>query len=266
MTRWLAIAACWWAFWPVSSAAAQTQPPRFRITDNSFLVEEAFNQEAGIFQNIFVVTRSRNGQWDGSFTQEWPLGGSRHQLSFTLPFSLASGLGEVSDVLLNYRLQVCGEGRWRPAFSPRVSAVFASSPERRSLGPSGTGIQVNLPVSKAFDRFYVHANAGATWLKEPADEVAHIAEHRTATPSAAGSLIWAATPMFHVMLEVYGQSAEQTIGSRENIVIIVPGFRTGWNFGDRQVVAGFGASFTRGDVQDNGVLFYLSVEMPFVKK
>ena len=265
MVRGLVIGACLWAFWPVYPAAAQTQTPRFRITDNSFLVEEAFNQEAGIFQNIFFVSRSRSGQWDGSFTQEWPLGGSRHQLSFTLPFSLASGLGEVSDVLLNYRLQVCEEGRWRPAFSPRVSAVFASSPERRSLGPSGTGIQINLPFSKAMGQFYVHANAGATWIKEPADELAQTGERWMTTPSAAGSLIWAATPMFHLMLEVYGQSAEQTIGPRKDSVVIVPGFRTGWNFGERQVVAGFGATLTRGDARDNGVLFYLSVEMPYKK-
>ena len=265
MARWLVIAACWWAFWPVSPAEAQVSPPRFRITDNSFLVEEAFNQEAGIFQNIFVVTRSHSGDWDGSFTQEWPLGGQRHQLSFTLPFSLASGLGEVGDVLLNYRLQVCGEGSWRPAFSPRVSAVFASSPERRSLGPTGTGIQVNLPVSKAFGRFYVHANAGATWIKQSADELAQTPERVTVSPSAAGSVIWAATPLFHLMLEVYGQSAEQTMGPRENSVVVVPGFRTGWNFGERQVVAGFGATITRGDVRDHGVLFYLSLEMPFKK-
>jgi hypothetical protein len=265
MTRWLAIAVCWCAFWPVSLAEAQAPPPRFRITDNSFLVEEAFNQDAGIFQNIFLVTRSHSGQWDGSFTQEWPLGGVRHQLSFTLPFSLASGLGEVGDVLLNYRLQVCEEGRWRPAFAPRVSAVFASSPERRSVSPVGSGIQINLPVSKAFGRFYVHANAGATWLKEPADGLVHTQEAWTSTPSAAGSVIWAATPMFHLMLEVYGQSAEQTIGPREKIVIVVPGFRTGWNFGDRQVVTGFGATLTRGDVHDNGVLLYLSLEMPFKK-
>jgi hypothetical protein len=52
---------------------AQTKPaPRFGILDNSFLVEEAFNQEAGIFQNIFAFTRSQDGAWQGAFTQEWP--------------------------------------------------------------------------------------------------------------------------------------------------------------------------------------------------
>ena len=40
--------------------------------DNSFLVEEAFNQEAGVFQNIFGAAR-RNGHWGATFTQEWPV-------------------------------------------------------------------------------------------------------------------------------------------------------------------------------------------------
>ncbi|MBP8274510.1 MAG: hypothetical protein KAY59_08765, partial [Acidobacteria bacterium] len=68
-------------------AAAQTPAPaaapapapasasKFGIADNSFLVEEAFNQEFGIFQNIFVMTRSHTGLWSGSFTQEWPVPG-----------------------------------------------------------------------------------------------------------------------------------------------------------------------------------------------
>src|SRR5262245_46003163 len=30
----------------------------FQILDNSFLVEEAFNQEAGVFQNIFGIFRT----------------------------------------------------------------------------------------------------------------------------------------------------------------------------------------------------------------
>ena len=35
-------------------AAAQAPPASpFGITDNSFLIEEAFNQDPGVFQNIF---------------------------------------------------------------------------------------------------------------------------------------------------------------------------------------------------------------------
>ena len=40
------------------AVAPQTAASRSRSRDNSFLVEEAFNQEAGIFQNIFNAVRS----------------------------------------------------------------------------------------------------------------------------------------------------------------------------------------------------------------
>ena len=54
----------------------------FRITDNSFLVEEAFNQEKGVFQNIFGMTRI-GGTLAATFTQEWPVPAKAHQLSYT---------------------------------------------------------------------------------------------------------------------------------------------------------------------------------------
>src|SRR5688572_10674880 len=52
-----------------SSAHAQGGSKPFEITDNSFLVEEAFNQEPGIFQNI-VGIRANRGTWLAGFTQE----------------------------------------------------------------------------------------------------------------------------------------------------------------------------------------------------
>ena len=41
------------------------------MTDNSFLVEEAFNQDPKVFQNIFGFMR-QSGDWQMVFTQEWP--------------------------------------------------------------------------------------------------------------------------------------------------------------------------------------------------
>ena len=43
-------------------APAQPADSPFAIEDNSFLVEEAFNQERGVFQNIFGAART-GGQW-----------------------------------------------------------------------------------------------------------------------------------------------------------------------------------------------------------
>jgi hypothetical protein len=239
-------------------AAAQTQPSRFGIADNSFLVEEAFNQEPRIFQNIFAVRRTRGGIWDGTFTQEWPLASQTHQLSFAVPFLVGGGASAFGEIALNYRWQASlDEGRW-PAISPRITLLLPTSEERRPLGFSGTGLQVNLPVSKELGWVIVHGNLGATWFNE------------TTVPFAAGSLIWGLRPMFHPMLEVTTEwthvDAKSSSSGRDTTVTVLPGFRTGWNFGDQQVVLGFGIPMTRGAEHDNGALVYFSYELPFRKQ
>ena len=54
------------------------------VRDNSFLIEEAYNQDAGVVQHISTFQRTRGDVWAYSFTQEWPLGGIQHQLSWSL--------------------------------------------------------------------------------------------------------------------------------------------------------------------------------------
>src|SRR5581483_8134055 len=62
--------------------APGVSPP---IQDNSFLVEEAYNQEAGVVQHISVYSRLWNRKdWSYAFTQEWPGRNPRHQFSYTL--------------------------------------------------------------------------------------------------------------------------------------------------------------------------------------
>jgi hypothetical protein len=113
-----------------------------RIQDNSFLIEEAYNQEPRVVQHIFGMTRSRDGRWDGTFTQEWPVGGLRHQLSYTLPTDHRSA------AMINYRYQLAGDGDARFACSPRLSA-------------SRHQVQAMIPLSIALsDRVVTHANAG----------------------------------------------------------------------------------------------------------
>src|ERR1700694_558365 len=79
------------------------------IQDNSFLLEEAYNQESGVVQHISSFIRSSSGNWTYSFTQEWPLGGIRHQLSYTIPIQHAYPTGTgLGDIALNYRYQLAG--------------------------------------------------------------------------------------------------------------------------------------------------------------
>jgi hypothetical protein len=77
------------------------------IQDNSFLVEEAYNQEAGVVQHIVNAAYDRDIHGSFlTFTQEWPVFDETNQLSFTVPFSFAgqpSDSSGVGDVFLNYR-------------------------------------------------------------------------------------------------------------------------------------------------------------------
>lgn len=256
-------------FAATSTAFAQTTPAatpvpapaasKFGITDNSFLVEEAFNQEAGVFQNIFVMSRNRGGVWSGSFTQEWPVLSIKHQLSVTVPMSAVSGKGAIGDTLINYRYQAwSGEGSL-PAFSPRVSLILPTSAERREFGTSGAGVQVNLPFSKEVGSVFFHANVGTTSVRESGSGTPW-----QTTPMVAGSVIVAVRPMFNLMFETYSESRSGDAG-REVSTTFVPGFRTGFNVGEKQWIVGVAMPITRGAIHDRGVLAYLSYELPFMK-
>src|SRR5438477_4589435 len=107
-------------------AQASKEP---QIQDNSFLVEEAYNQEAGVVQHINTFTRMWNSKdWVYAFTQEWPaMRNPRHQFSYTLIGMHAgaaprSGVG-LGDIAINYRYQLVGNGESRSAFAPRLTVM-----------------------------------------------------------------------------------------------------------------------------------------------
>ena len=141
------------------------------IQDNSFLVEEAYNQNFGVVQHISSFTRFWNSKdWNYTFTQEWPVpGDERHQLSYTLAAVHSgdfpgSGAG-FGDVLLNYRYQLVGSGDTRVAFSPRLSLIFPTGDSSQEQGAGSFGVQTSLPLSVVLNKKLVsHWNLGATYL------------------------------------------------------------------------------------------------------
>lgn len=245
-----------------ASGSAGARP--FAIADNSFFVEEAFNQERGIFQNIFTWTRDKAGGWEGSFTQEWPAPAMKHQLSYTVPFSGGSTAARVGGVLLNYRLQALAEGPGRPAFSPRLSVILPTGAS--DDGSDRPGLQVNLPFSKQAGDVYVHWNAGLTWLHGlPLGS----ATANLTSPQVSGSLIWRMLPMWHLMLEsvvAFEETVSGAMVSRERSVLASPGVRGGWNVGDTQVVVGAALPVTRANGDASlAFLTYFSYELPFTR-
>lgn len=249
-------------------AQAPAAPPSspFQIADNSFLVEEAFNQEAGIFQNIFNAMRS-GGVWVPTFTQEWPVVSQTHQLSYTLSWLSGHGTTGFGDTLINYRYQAMTEGRRRPAFSPRLSLILPTGSSERGLGAGSSGLQFNLPFSKHTGDLAWHGNAGLTWFNG-VDGVTRPEEEVSLTsPFLAGSGIYRLWPMLHLMLESvanFEQYADGDGTSRETFFTLSPGARGGWNLGDHQAIVGFAVPVTwGGGEREAGVFVYFSYELPF---
>ncbi len=228
-----------------SPALAQTPTPvRFGIVDNSFLVEEAFNQEAGVVQHIFTVQRVEHRHWAMSFTQEWPVGSVRQQLSATVPWSLIDGDAAWGDALINYRVQLFSEGPRRAAMSPRVSLVIPTSRDSTDVG-----MQLSLPVSKRLGGAYVHGNAGVTLRRRSGTE-----------PFLGASVIGALTPLLNVMLEgVVHWSGEAGAPSRAEQTLS-PGMRAGWNLPAGQLVLGVAVPVTFAERRTTSIFGYVSFE------
>src|SRR5262245_1517534 len=254
-----------------ASAAGQTasppptpDPDEWKITDNSFLVEEAFNQDPGIVQHIFGFQKGQGGTWQFTFTQEWPAPNVRHQLSYTIPAQGSGGTNGFGDILINYRLQVLEEGPGRPAFAPRISAILPSG--STDVGAGTHGVQINLPFSKHRGDWYFHWNGGFTWQRGDGPSLL--------SPAVAGSVIYRARQMLNLMLEAVVQGQDLPlepngpgtgqVAQRFAAVTISPGVRGGWNVtDDKQIVIGVAAPIGRTQDKTSGSVFlYFSYEGP----
>ncbi len=254
---------------------AQAQKEPKSIQDNSFLVEEAYNQEKGVVQHISTFTYFADSRdWFYTFTQEWPVpGDERHQFSYTLvvvrPGDSSSGAG-FGDALLNYRYQLVGNGGSRVALAPRVSLILPTGDSRSSRGFGGTGVQTSLPLSVVVNRKLVtHWNAGATFVPSAQDAAGNHAS--TAAYNFGQSFIWLARPRLNFMLETVFASSQAVVARNkttwENSLLLNPGVRWAHNFKNGlQIVPGVAVPVGVGPSWgEKGVFLYLSFEHPFQK-
>ncbi|MCX6150955.1 MAG: hypothetical protein NTX22_10550 [Ignavibacteriales bacterium] len=244
------------------------------IEDNSFFIEEAYNQEDRVVQHITNGLYNSKPQKDFtfSFTQEWPFFSQKHQLSYTIPFysynsNSVSGIG---DILVNYRYQLFYKEDWASA-SPRVSIIFPTGNYKKGLGNDVTGIQFNLPVSKRLTNYWIaHFNVGLTYIPNAKgyNTLGQSVKQNLVSYFSGISLIWLAKNNFNVMMEyLFNYFAEinedgKTVHTSENI--ISPGLRYAIDIGDLQVVPGIAVpiSITNAEAR-TGLFLYLSFEHPF---
>jgi hypothetical protein len=247
--------------------AADTIP----IQDNSFLMEEAYNQEARVVQHISTLIKDpQSGLWTYSFTQEWPVRGQRNQLSYTLPVADQGGRSQtgIGDVLLNYRLQVISPDESKVAFAPRLSAIFPTGRVSRGLGRGSAGLQFDLPLSVELSRTLVaHTNAGFTWTPRAENAIGNRAS--LMEYNAGQSFVWLATPMLNFLVENVYQTTRIVVAPNRSVehenLFVSPGVRMGFNFrSGLQIVPGLAVPFEFGDDRHDPVaLVYLSFEHPF---
>jgi len=274
-------------FLPPPSVGADSQLPVEVMEDNSFFIEEAYNQEVGVVQHIFNAQYGTSlgsdpdeEGWTLQFTQEWPLFSERHQVSYDIPVSLMRDGGEqqygLSDIQLNYRFQALEETERVPAFAPRFSLILPTGSRDKQTGDGVVGYQWNLPFSKVLaPRFAAHLNLGLTYLPDvriPLDDLGgHLSpSHSLVNYNLGTSVIFALTPRVNFLVEWIG-TFEENIGDDGGeegsfSSFISPGFRAAVINRDRlQIVMGAAAPIgLTTAAPDYGVFLYLSVEHDFL--
>jgi len=243
------------------------------IQDNSFFVEEAYNQEPGVVQHILnVPINFINGSREitPSFTQEWPVFSQTHQFSYTIPYAFTEENNGMEDMRLNYRLQALTEDEWTPAFAPRLSLVLPTGDRDKGPGTGVVGYETNLPFSKIIsDRWTLHFNAGMSVFPNARD-------HHLTNYNLGASAIYAVSRDFNLMLETVagwnediadGELAPEPTVDRATTTLVSPGARYAFNLpNDAQLVVGLALPIgLTSDSPDWGMFFYCSFEHPFTR-
>ena len=245
------------------------------IQDNSFLLEEAYNQEPGVIQHISTFTKYRQSKdWIYTFTQEWPVPDETHQLSFTLPYqrmeASLDGRKAVGDILLNYRYQLLGNGDATVAVSPRFSLILPTGDEKQLRGNGALGYQVNLPISVVLSKSFVtHWNLGATYTPNAKNAAGDKAD--LSSWLFGQSFVWLAHPNVNALVEFVYTGGQQVTGPGKkealNSFYINPGLRFAINFENGlQIVPGLAVPIGVGPSKGERAIFlYLSFEHPLWK-
>ncbi|HMC55207.1 MAG TPA: hypothetical protein VKH19_08565 [Gemmatimonadaceae bacterium] len=252
----------------LASALHAQKPGAEPIRDNSFLIEEAYNQDPGVVQHINTFARPTTGSaWGYTFTQEWPVRSQRHQLSYMVPvfeMGAPTGMG-VGDFAVNYRYQLTGLEAGL-ALAPRVSLVLPTGDATRGTGTGSASVQLMLPASFSTSHVALHANAGLASAPRAHNAAGNVASATSFT--AGGSVIWLASSTFNVLVEsVWNRNASvvaQDAAVSTDHVTVAPGIRWAHNLSRGvQIVPGVAYALGVGAAHDRSVFLYLSIEHPF---
>jgi hypothetical protein len=236
------------------------------IEDNSFLLEEAYNQEKGVIQYISGFHRERGGNWLYSFTNEMPVKSQRHQFSYTVNVARVDGEARFADTYINYRYQAAGLGENdRVAVAPRFSVILPTGSYRRETGSGAVGLQFNLPVSVIHsNKFVTHWNAGTTLIPRARNRSGDRAHTKGA--NLGQSTVFLLKPKVNLLFETVWNYDQNVVsgGKTEGgySLLLNPGIRWAWDLKSGwQIVPGIGVPIGVGPSRgERGVFLYLSFE------
>ena len=235
--------------------------------DNSFLIQEAYTQDAGTVQSYSTAELDGGGgdrSLELALNPDWPLFSSDHQLTVTLPIEVVSGDDDAAglgDVSLHYVYQLVHESERAPAVAPSFGLAFPTGRESDGFGDGNIGYAFELPVSKVLtDRLQMNLNVGASFV--PHTQGAFLDDY-----SGGASAVFAVTPDLDLLLEWTAASEQQVDhhrSDRDFVSQISPGVRHAFDVAGGQLVLGLAApTGLTSESPDWGVLFYFSFERRF---
>lgn len=247
----------------ICASALRAQQP---IADNSFLIEEAYNQEKGVVQYISSFYRTRNGDFTYGFTNEYPVKGMRNQLSYTVQLVRVGTRFGIGDTFVNYRYQLHGmKEEDKVAIAPRFSVILPTGNFHHGQGAGAVGYQFNIPVSITHSKLIVtHWNAGGTFTPRARDSAGDRAN--TTTFNLGQSTVFLIRKSFNFLFETVWNRYMTVVapGRTEHSysLLLNPGIRWAYNFKNGlQIVPGIAIPFGAGpSYGERGIFLYLSFE------
>ncbi len=251
---------------------AYAQPSR--ISDNSFLIEEAYNQERGVVQHIVLLDKDWHTKDLGlSFAQEWPLGGQMWQGAYAV-----SADWEFKEVWLDLQLRYQLWSRDGLAVAPSI-AFSTSTAIKEANSQIDNKFRVGIPISSELSQrlaFHLNGSIESYGYTQSGVSGAFPSQlgmsYSAYVPELGGSLVYQIKPTLDILVEcIYSKTIKiftEDITETTVEAVISPGFRHAWNFSSgAQMVGGFGLPIgLTDDVPDVSGLFYLSFEHSFLKQ
>lgn len=243
------------------SLVAQGEP----IEDNSFLVEEAYNQEAGVVQFISVWQKQgKSNDWSYTFINEIPVVSQAHQFSYEVPISHVSNDNIVrgGDIKFNYRYEF--QRSDVVVATGRLSAAAPTGDYKSGAGQGSTSYEASLISSIKIGSSWVqHWNLGAGIT--PKNKLPNDVTSGTSKYFVGLSNVYLFSDNLNFMLEFLGTISEETIGMDLNewgsAFLLSPSLRYAIDIENWQIVPGIAFPVGLGpSAGENQFLGYLSIE------